>query len=186
MNKLRGMRMNCIYEGKPVDVLNRVEKEIKVYDYLDLLGVSYCTVDHEPLTTMEACQEVDRILGVRMCKNLFLCNTQKTNFYLLMMPGEKKFVTKDLSKQLGTARLSFASADSMEEFLNISPGAVSVMGLMNDMNHRVQLVIDQEIIDCEYVACHPCVNTSSIKLATKDILQEFLPSVAHDPIIVRL
>lgn len=180
------MKMNCVYEGKPLDRSNRLDKEIKVYDYLDQLGISYCTVDHEPLATMEACQEVDHILNVNMCKNLFLSNTQKTNFYLLMMPGEKKFVTKDLSKQLGTARLSFATAEFMEEFLDITPGAVSVMGLMNDINHRVQLVIDQEIVDGEYVACHPCVNTSSIKLSTKDILHKFLPATAHEPIIVSL
>jgi Ala-tRNA(Pro) deacylase len=175
-----------IQNGRPVDLSGRLEKEIRVYDLLDRLEIEYHRVDHEALATMEACQEVDEILGVPMCKNLFLCNAQKTKFYLLLMPGDKKFKTKDLSQQIGSARLSFAAAEDMERLLDITPGSVSVMGLMNDTEHSVQLLIDEEILLGDYIACHPCINTSSIKLKTEDLLHKFLPVVNHMPINVKL
>jgi len=178
--------MPTIQKGRPVDSAGRLEKEMRVYDLLDKLDIAYDRVDHEALATMEACQEVDEILGVNMCKNLFLCNTQKTKFYLLLMPGDKKFKTKDLSKQIGSARLSFATADDMERLLDITPGSVSVMGLMNDKENAVQLLIDEDILKEDYIACHPCINTSSIKFKTEELLQKFLPEVKHEPIKVKL
>ena len=164
----------------------RLLKEMAVYDLLEKLEISYLRVDHEVTATVEACHNVDKILGIHICKNLFLCNAQKTDFYLLMMPGDKKFKTKELSAQLGTARLSFAEAEYMEEFLNITPGSVSVMGLMNDKEHRVRLLIDQELLQDEFVGCHPCVNTASLKIRMKDILEKFLPQVGHDYTAVEL
>ena len=164
----------------------RLLKEIAVYDLLEKLGIPYLRLDHEVTATVEECHEVDRILGIHICKNLFLCNAQKTDFYLLMMPGDKKFKTKELSAQIQSARLSFAGPEYMEEFLNISPGSVSVMGLMNDSGNRVRLLIDRDVLKDEYVGCHPCVNTSSLKIKTKDILERFLPYVKHDYTIVDL
>ena len=172
--------------GRPEEISGRLEREIKVYDLLEKLGITYQQVDHEAANTMEACEEVDKVLSVQMCKNLFLCNRQKTNFYLLLMPGDKPFKTKDLSKQINSARLSFAEAEFMEEFLDIRPGAVSVMGLMNDSEKHVQLLIDKPVVEEEYIGCHPCVNTSSLKLKIKDLLEIFLPAVNHEPIIVDL
>lgn len=172
--------------GRPNEVAGRLEKEIKVYDLLDNLGIEYERVDHEEANTMEACEVVDQALDVAMCKNLFLCNRQETQFYLLMMPGDKPFKTKDISKQIGSARLSFGKAEFMEEYLDINPGAVSVMGLMNDTEKRVQLLIDKPILESEFVGCHPCVNTSSMKLKMRDVLEKFLPAVGHEPIIVDL
>lgn len=172
--------------GRPEDISGRLEREIKVYELLEKLGIEYQQVDHEAANTMEACEEVDKILGVQMCKNLFLCNRQKTNFYLLLMPGNKPFKTKDLSKQINSARLSFAEPEFMEEFLDIKPGAVSVMGLMNDSEKHVQLLIDKPVAEEEYIGCHPCVNTSSVKLKIKDLLEVFLPNVNHEPIVVEL
>ena len=175
--------------GRPENTEGRLEKEIRVYDFLDKLGVEYQRVDHEAAMTMEACEEIDRTLGdgTAICKNLFLCNAQKTDFYMLMMPGHKKFKTAKLSKQIGSARLSFASPEFMEEFLDITPGSVSVLGLMNDKNNRVRLLIDQDVIDHHtFVGCHPCINTSSLKLYTKDILEKFLPAVHHEYTIVNL
>ena len=157
----------------------RLEKEMAVYDLLDKLNISYERVDHEVASTVEACHDVDNLLGIHICKNLFLCNSQRTAFYLLMMPGEKKFVTKDISKQIGSARLSFAEAEYMEQLLNITPGSVSIMGLMNDKEHKVQLLIDSDILKDEYIGCHPCINTSSLKLKTSDILEKFLPYTGH-------
>ena len=173
-------------KGRPVDLNNRLEKEIKVYDLLDKLGIEYHHVDHEAAETMEICSEIDKVLGTLICKNLFLCNRTKTEFYLLMMPGLKKFKTKELSAQLGVSRLSFAEAEYMEEFLDITPGSVSVLGLMNDREHRVRLLIDRELLQDEFVGCHPCVNTSSLKLRMKDILEKFLPHVGHEYTAVEL
>ncbi|MBQ4069406.1 MAG: prolyl-tRNA synthetase associated domain-containing protein [Lachnospiraceae bacterium] len=164
----------------------RQEKELAVYSLLEKLGIEYTRVDHEAANTMEACQEIDKQLGVFMCKNLFLCNRQKTEFYLLLMPGDKPFKTKDLSAQIGSARLSFADAEFMEKYLNILPGAVSVMGLMNDVDNKVKLLIDREVAESEYIGCHPCVNTSSLKIMTKDIMEKFLSEVNHEATIVDL
>lgn len=173
-----------LVHGRPADCAGRLNKEIKVYDLLDRLEVSFNRVDHEQANTMEACLAVDKILETDMCKNLFLCNRQKTQFYLLMMPGDKPFKTKDLSKQINSARLSFAEAEFMEEYLDITPGAVSVMGLMNDSENHVQLLIDKAVLESEYLGCHPCVNTSSLKIKTEELLEKFLPAVHHEAIIV--
>ena len=156
-------------EGRPLNTEGRLEKEMRVYDLLDQLGISYLRTDHEAAGTMEDCNEIDRILDVLICKNLFLCNRQKTKFYLLMMPGDKPFKTKELSAQIHSARLSFAPEEYMEEYLDITPGSVSIMGLMNDTDNQVQLLVDEEVLQGEFLGCHPCVNTSSLKLGTKDV-----------------
>ena len=172
--------------GRPENTEGRLEKEIRVYDFLDKLGVEYQRVDHEAAMTMEACEEIDRTLGdgTAICKNLFLCNRQETNFYLLMLPGHKKFKTKDISKQLGVARLSFAKDAYMEEYLDITPGSVSVLGLMNDTENHVQLLMDKDLVQDEYVGCHPCINTSSLRLKMDDLLHVLLPATHHEPIFV--
>ena len=176
-----------IENGRPADESGRLEKETAVYDLLEQLDIPFTRADHEPAFTMDACEEVAAALETKICKNLFLCNAQKTDFYMLMMPGHKKFKTAKLSKQIGSARLSFASSEFMEEFLDITPGSVSVLGLMNDRNNRVRLLIDQDVIDHHtFVGCHPCINTSSLKLYTKDILEKFLPAVHHEYTIVNL
>ena len=175
-----------LYDGRPQNTEGRQEREIAVYDLLDQLEIPYQRTDHVEADTMEACEEIDRILDTIICKNLFLCNRQETKFYLLMMPGNKPFKTKDLSAQIQSARLSFAKPEYMEEYLHIKPGAVSIMGLMNDIDNKVQLLIDRPVVEGEYLGCHPCVNTSSLKLKTKDVLDKFLPTVHHEAIIVHL
>ncbi|MBE6686764.1 MAG: prolyl-tRNA synthetase associated domain-containing protein [Ruminococcaceae bacterium] len=175
-----------LHSGRPETNDGRIEKEIRTYDLLDSLGIEYVRVDHEVLPTIEACQEVDKTLGIHICKNLLLCNRQKTDFYILLMPGDKKFNTKDLSAQLGTARLSFADGCYMEEFLDITPGSLSVFGLMNDKENRVRLIIDRDITKQEYFAAHPCINTSSLKIRFSDLKEKFLPAVKHEATIVEL
>lgn len=175
-----------LQKGRPLDCTGREERETAVYDLLDSLSIDYLRCDHEAANTMEACVEIDKALGVLMCKNLFLCNRQQTRFYLLMLPGDKPFKTKDISRQIGSARLSFADAEHMETYLHIRPGAVSVMGLMNDTQNCVQLLIDREVANSETLGCHPCVNTSSLKISTADLLHRFLPAVRHEPVIVDL
>lgn len=168
-----------LYNGRPEDVSDRLPREIRTYDFLDQLGISYVRTDHEAADNMEACNEIDAILEVIICKNLFLCNRQKTKFYLLMMPGDKKFKTKELSKQINSARLSFADAQAMLQYLDIEPGAVSIMGLMNDKDHAVQLLIDEDVLKDSYLGCHPCVCTSSLKMKTADVIEKFLPATGH-------
>lgn len=175
-----------LQKGRPSDETGRLEKEIRTYDLLDRLDIAYERVDHEPAMTMEVCQAIDEVLQATICKNLFLCNRQETAFYLLMMPDDKPFRTKDLSAQIGSARLSFAKPEYMEQFLDITPGSVSVMGLMNDKEKRVQLLIDEDVLNSEYVGCHPCINTSSIRLLTKDLVDEVIPAMEHAYIRVKL
>jgi len=174
-----------LYYTKPADG-KRQEKEIATYDLLEKLDIPYMRIDHDAAATIDDCDEVDSLLELQICKNLFLCNGAKNKFFLLMMPGTKKFVTKDLTTQIGTSRLSFASAEYMERFLNILPGSVSVLGLMNDIEHNITLLMDKEIVESEYFGCHPCVNTSSLKLKTSDLLEKFLPHTGHKPITVEL
>lgn len=174
-------------EGRPFDNSNRLEKELRTYDLLDSLHIPYMRVDHEAAETMEECIEIDEALSdAVICKNLFLCNAQKTKFYLLALSGEKLFKTKDISKQIGSARLSFAPPEYMEKYLDITPGSVSVLGLMNDIDNQVQLLVDEDVLKSENFGCHPCINTSSLKLKTKHVFGDFLDAVHHDYIKIQV
>ena len=172
--------------GRPADWAGRLPKEIRCYDLLDSLGVAYQRIDHEAAMTMEACEEIDRALDAVICKNLLLCNRQHTRFYLLMLPGEKQFKTSVLSTEIGSSRLSFASAEDMQALLEITPGSVSVLGLMNDHEHRVELLMDEDVVKGEYFGCHPCINTSSLRLKMSDLLEKILPAMEHSPRMVTL
>ena len=175
-----------LMNGRPADCGSRLPKEIRCYDLLDSLGIDYQRIDHDEANTMEVCRQIDVVLEATICKNLLLCNRQCTSFYLLMIPGDKVFKTKDLSAQIGSSRLSFAGAEYMEQFLDITPGSVSVLGLMNDKENRVQLLIDEDVLKGEYVGMHPCINTSSLRLKTKDLMKTVLPAMGHEAKIVTL
>lgn len=177
-----------LQKGRPENTDNRLNKEIRVYDFLDKLGIQYQRIDHEAAMTMEACEEIDHALGdnTTICKNLFLCNRQETDFYLLLMPGDKPFKTKDLSAQIHSARLSFAKPEYMEKYLDITPGSVSVLGLMNDSEKKVQLLIDEDVMKEPYFGCHPCINTSSLKFTTEDLMQKIISALEHEPVTVTL
>ena len=172
--------------GRPFDTADRLEKEIRVYDFLDSMGVTYGRVDHEPAMTMDACAEIDKILHATTCKNLLLCNRQQTDFYLLLMEGDKVFKTKELSAQLEVSRLSFADASYMEAFLDITPGSLSVIGLMNDKDFRVKLVIDKPVLAGAFIGFHPCINTSTLRVKTSDLIEKIIPAMKHEPIFVNL
>ena len=175
-----------LYKGRPENVEGRLDTEIRSYELLDSLGVEYERIDHEPAMTMEICEEIDKTLGATICKNLFLCNRQQTDFYLLMMPGDKPFKTKDLSAQIGSSRLSFATPEHMEKYLDITPGSVSVLGLMNDKDNAVRLLIDEDVLLGEYIGCHPCINTSSLRIKTNDMMNKVIPAMKHSPFMVKL
>lgn len=172
-----------LFYRKPNDS-NRLDKEMSTYELLVKLDIPYTGVDHCAVATIEDCLEPESALGLELCKNLFLCNGSKSDFYLLVLPGHKKFVTKDVSKQTGSSRLSFGDAEYMEKYLNVTPGSVSILGLVYDTEHKIHLLIDKEIIESEYIGCHPCINTSSLKIKTSDILEKFLPYTGHKPVII--
>lgn len=173
-------------KGRPENEVGRLEKEIRVYDFLDRLGVEYERIDHEEAMTMEACEEIDRVLDAQICKNLFLCNRQETDFYLLLIPADKPFKTKYLSAQIGSSRLSFAKPEYMEKYLDITPGSVSVLGLMNDREKKVQLLIDKDVLKSEYFGCHPCMNTTSMKFKMSDFTEKIILALGHEPKMVEL
>ena len=171
-----------LYTSRPTDT--RIPKEERVYDMLDRLDIKYERIDHEAIATMEGCLEIERLLGIEICKNLFLRNSKGDQYYLLMLPGRKQLVTKNIAKQIGSTRLSFGTPDKLEEYLDLTPGSVSILGLMNDTEGRVQLLFDRELIMHEYLGCHPCINTSSLRLKTSDIFDKLLPAMKHEPIFV--
>lgn len=177
-----------LLHGAPVNTEGRQDREIRAYKLLEEAGVDFLRTDHpdEPATSMEVCEKVDAVLEVRICKNLFLCNRQKTNFYLLVMLGDKPFKTKELSGQLGISRLSFADPEYMEKYLDIQPGSVSVLGLMNDHDRKVRLLIDEDVLKEDQFGCHPCMNTSSIRFATKDLIDKILPAIGVTYTTVKL
>lgn len=175
-----------LYHGRPASAANRLDKEMACYDLLDRLEIPYARADHSHADTIVQCEAVEQVLGEKICKNLFLCNRQATDFYLLLIPGEKPFKTKYLSAQIGSSRLSFAKPEAMQEYLDITPGSVSVMGLMNDRDKRVQLLIDEDVLGAEYFACHPCINTSSLRFRTRDLMEKVIPAMGHAPRMVKL
>ena len=175
-----------LVKGRPETNEGRLEKEIRCYDLLDKLGVEYQRIDHEAAMTMEACVEIDKVLDATICKNLLLCNRQNTSFYLLMIPGDKVFKTSVLSKEIGSSRLSFAKPEYMLEYLDITPGSVSVLGLMNDHDHHVELLVDADVLKGEYFGCHPCINTSSLRIKTADLMEKIIPAMDHPARIVTL
>ena len=174
-----------LYTTRP-EPEDRLPREMAVYDLLEKLDIPFVRIDHDVAMTIEDCQGVDELLGIDICKNLFLCNAQKTRFYLLLMPGGKQFKTKDLSKQIGSSRLSFAPAEYMEKYLGVTPGSATILGLMNDPDNQVQLIIDEDVTAQEDFGCHPCINTSSLKLKTSDVLEKLIPALGHTPVFVKL
>ena len=173
-----------LYRGRSDE--GRLEKERRCYDLLDGLGIEYFRIDHEHADTIEACKEVETLLGCVICKNLFLTNRQQTDFYLLIMPGDKPFKTKYLSAQIGSSRLSFGCAEDMERLLGVTPGSVSLLGLMNDASGIVQLLVDRDLLDDAYFGCHPCINTSSLRMEMCEVREKLLPALKHEPIYVNL
>ena len=179
------MTISPVYRNsRPEGVLP--PQEAAAFDLLGSLHIDYDRVSHEEAFNMELCADIGRVLGVSVCKNLFLCNRQKTAFYLLCMPPEKPFHTKDLSAQINSSRLSFAPEDALWELLQCHPGSATVLGLANDREHRVRLLMDREVYDAPYFSCHPCICTSTLKLKTADVLEKLLPHTGHVPTVVEL
>ena len=173
-------------QGAPEQLAERAPKERRCYEFLDRLGVSCRRADHEPAATMELCREIETVLGCPICKNLLLTNRQQTDFYLLLMEGDKVFKTKFLSKALGCARLSFATDEQMLELVDIIPGSLSVLGLLNDPEKRVRLVIDKPVLEQPEIGFHPCLNTSTLAVSMTDFREKILPALGHEATVVEL
>lgn len=178
------MNISQIYDTTPTEERSAVE--MHTYEMLEKLHIPFTRVDHDTAETMEDCVAIGEKLGVDICKNLVLTPRNKSAFYLLCMPGDKPFSTKDFSKQIGSSRLSFASPEDMAELLGVQPGSASILALMNDPDHRVQLCVERSVWESEWFGCHPCRNTSSLRLKTEDVRNVFLPYTGHEAVVVNL
>ena len=178
------MELSSVFETAPAD--QRAENEQRVYALLKQLDIPYSRVDHDTAHTMADCAVIGEKLGVEICKNLLLTTRNHSVYYLLCMPGDKPFVTREFSKLMGCSRLSFASEEDLLQLLDVTPGSASLLALMNDPGHRVQLVLDRSVAQALWFGCHPCRNTSSLRLRTEDILHKFLPHTGHEPVLVDL
>lgn len=175
-----------IEHGKPANLKERNINERQVYEFLDSLDIDYRRLDHDPLFTMDSYEKLEKELNIRIPKNLFLANRQQTHFYLLLMPGDKKFMTKDLSKQINSARLSFGSEEKLSEHLHCFSGCTSLFGLLYDIENKVQLLIDRSLLEHEYLGFHPCMNTATVIVKNNDIINTIIPCLKHNPILVDL
>ncbi|WP_301844531.1 prolyl-tRNA synthetase associated domain-containing protein [uncultured Ruminococcus sp.] len=175
-----------IETGRPADCSGRPEKEGAVYDLLERLDIPFTRADHPAAFTMEECEAVSQALHTPICKNLFLCNRQKTAFYLLLLPASKPFRTKEITAQLGCARLSFAGEEQLALLLHLTSGSATIFGLQYDTENRVQLVVDRDLLDEAYFGCHPCINTSTIRMRTSDVFDRLTHALHHDYTLVTL
>lgn len=178
------MTISPVYTGRPQETREPVEQ--RIYDLLDALQIPYQRVDHDPAYDMDACAGISQVLGVHICKNLLLTPRNRSTFYLLAMPEDLPFRTADFSKIIGSSRLSFATGEDLQALLGVQPGSASVLGLMNDTEHRVTLALERRVAEAEWFGCHPCRNTSSLRLKTADLLHVFLPHIGVTPVIVDL
>ncbi|MBO5495601.1 MAG: prolyl-tRNA synthetase associated domain-containing protein [Eubacterium sp.] len=158
----------------------------KVYETLDALEIPFERVDNTPAVTMEDCIEIDEKLKVKTVKTLFLCNRQKTAFYLFVTAGDKPFVTKDFGKALGVSRVSFAPAELLDSMLDTKPGATTVLSTVLDTDNSIRVVIDSEVTGYEYYGCTDGTATSYMRLKTEDVLNKYLPYTNHEYTVIEV
>ena len=163
--------------------MNRADPQ-SICRLLETLRIPYRMVEHPAAGAMEDLVAVEERLGVRICKNLFLCNRQKTVFYLLLIPADKRFKTSVVSKLIGSSRLSFGEEDKLYELLGVRPGSITPLGLVFDEAHQVNLLIDREVLALEEIGMHPLVNTASIAMKTEDMMKVYFPFTGHEPQIL--
>lgn len=173
-----------IYTSRPTD--KRSETEELVYDVLEKLNISFHRTDHSPAATIHECKKIEKYLDVSICKNLFLTNNKKDIFCLLLICGDKKFESGKVSRQVGSSRLSFASDAELMQFLGITSGSVSIFGIINDTDNKVRVAIDSDLLKQEFIGCHPCKNTTTLKIKTCDIMEKFIPYARHNTFIINL
>lgn len=162
--------------------MDAVERD--VYRALDEMGIRYRAVTHPPVFTIEDCKVAEEMLGGIVPKNLFLTPRNKSALYLMLMRPDAAFRTSDISKQIGSSRLSFAGAEPLMRIMRTLPGAISPMGLLFDRERSVQLVVDRALLSEGALLFHPCVNTASIRMSGADFFEKYLPRVGYVPTFV--
>ena len=174
-----------VFQGSPQNTDQLSDNEKLIYGLLDELHIEYKRVEHEAVFTVAESQSVAELLEpAKHCKNLFLCPFNKSQYYLLVMPAEKKFASGSVSRQIHSSRLQFASDEDLAACLQLKSGSVGALALAMDKDKKVQLLVDKAVLTAEYVSSHPGVNTASIALKTTDLFSKYLPATGHDYIVV--
>ncbi len=178
------MYISEITNELPQEFANELEKE--VYGKLNELNISFDRVDNDVVESMEECLEIDKKLGTEIRKTIIVCNEKKTQFYLIVLPSEKRFDSKEFRNKMECSRVSFAKVEDMERVLGVLPGSATVMSVIKDNDNIVQVVIDKEVADEEFFGCNTGANTRHIKIKTKDLIDVILPNLNHEPKIIEL
>ncbi|MBQ8209657.1 MAG: prolyl-tRNA synthetase associated domain-containing protein [Clostridia bacterium] len=173
-----------LYDSRPNDKRSRIEEQ--VYDTLEKLDIQFKRIDHSPAATINECAAIEKFLDVHICKNIFLTNNKKDVYCLLLLKGDKKYEAGIVSRQIGSSRLSFASDGELMRYLGTTPGSVSVLSLINDTENKVTVAVDSDLLKNEYIGCHPCKNTSTLKIKTGDITEKFITHINHQLIIINV
>lgn len=170
------------YAAAPAAYQNDLHKA--VYETLEKLSIPFVRVDTDEAITMEDCIAIAEKLETPVVKTLLLCNRQQTNFYLFVTTSDKPFSTKNFSRAMEISRVSFASAEQLESMLGTKVGSASVLSLLHDPEHRVQLVFDRQALEEKWYGCSDTTTTGYMKLPTADVLHTFLPFVGHVPTMI--
>lgn len=150
----------------------------EIIAFLDSLAITYEYHNHPKAHTIDACLALPFITeDVTICKNLFLCNRQQTQYYLLLLKPDTVFRTSAVSKALGSSRLSFAPEDSLPRLLNLTSGSVSPFGLLYDHEHKIMLAAEEAVTDTPRIAFHPCDNSATVILTQEDFWKTVLPAL---------
>lgn len=144
-------------------------KKENVYKKLDELNIKYKKVDHKAVFTMEEMAELNLDNEDELVKNIFIRDDKKINYYLVLIAGNKRVNLKELRNNLGLRPLTFASEEDLEKYLGLHKGSVTVLGVLNDTNHIVKVLIDEDIKKIQEIGVHPNENTASIWLKLEDV-----------------
>ena len=153
----------------------------EVYAKLKALGIPCRCVRHAPAAGADECAVVSQALGALVCKNYFLTTKSRKHWRLCIVRPEARLRTADISRQAGTPRLSFAGDEDLLEMLHVRPGSVSPMGLMFDSAREVRVLVDRALADAPELAFHPCDNTETLAMSSRDFFEIYLPAVGKTP-----
>lgn len=165
----------------PAQALLSLPLERRVYRTLDALGIDYQLRRHSPGYIDGDDVPVGREIGATHCKNLFLSNRAQNRFHLLVLVKGKRFVTAELSKQLGVSRLYFGPEDRLPRLLGAQSGYVGALGLVCDADRQIALALDKGLLDFPRVCFHPCTPSATVTLDTRALLEVYLPALGYTP-----
>lgn len=142
----------------------------EVYELLNSKNIKYEIQEHEAIYNMEELSKIDLLYPESDAKNIFVRDDKKSNYYLITIKGSKKVDLKNFKDKYNTRRLSFSSSEDLLNILNLTPGSVTPIGLLNDKDLKVKFYIDKELIDMNMIGVHPNDNTATIWLKTSDLI----------------